>query len=118
MNAGATVSFIGFNDPSWPASNALQNIVLLLVSDDARPKCVYIGEPAVGLATFSIKFKAQVFINGVTLLPPYNPYEADGTILEITTNVAIYGLTTGGTQQLCGILADFYSQYSEVTCKI
>jgi hypothetical protein len=55
----------------------------------------------------------------VTLLPAYdtaNP--ADPNILKFPTNVAIYGMTVGGTQQICGILANYYNQYSEVSCKI
>jgi hypothetical protein len=34
------------------------------------------------------------------------------------TNVAIYGKTLGGTQQLCGVLADYFKQYSEAACNI
>ena len=53
------------------------------------------------------------------MLPAYdttNP--ASLAILALSTNVAIYGMTVGGTQQLCGVLADFYAQYSEASCMI
>ncbi len=36
MNGGVTVSFLGTNPASYPVSNALKNIVILLV-DPARP---------------------------------------------------------------------------------
>ncbi len=57
MNAGVTVSVIGTNNPAYPASNALKNIVILLFTR-LGSNCVLISAPASGLATFSIKFKA------------------------------------------------------------
>ena len=53
------------------------------------------------------------------MLPAYdtsNP--AIPAIIALSTNVAIYGMTVGGTQQLCGVLADYYTKYSEASCNI
>ena len=69
MNA-LSVSFVGVNDPTVPITNALQNIVIILKTRSGS-KCVIVNAPSGIHATFSIKFKAQVFINGVVLLPGY-----------------------------------------------
>ncbi len=34
------------------------------------------------------------------------------------TNVAINGKTVGGTEQLCGVLGNYYTKYGEVLCNI
>ena len=70
MNA-FKVSYLGTNSPLNGVTNSIKNIVVLLAGD-ARSKCVLIAPPAGGLATFSIKFKGQILINGVTLIPTYS----------------------------------------------
>ena len=70
MNAGVTVSFLGTNNLIETVTNALQKIVIIR-KDRTGSKCVVIVRPAGGVATFSIKFKAQVPINGVALIPGY-----------------------------------------------
>jgi hypothetical protein len=76
MNAGVTVSYLGTNTAAdYLVSNALKNIVVLFYGDTKYKTCVQIDEHESGgvLATFSIKFKAQVPINGVAVLPGYGP---------------------------------------------
>jgi hypothetical protein len=53
-----------------PATNALQNIVVLLATT-ATQKCVIATAPASGLAKLEITLKAFGFINGIALLPGY-----------------------------------------------
>ena len=55
---------------SFPATNALQKIVVLLASLTTQ-KCVVADQPDSGLAKVEINFKAFGYINGVALLPGY-----------------------------------------------
>jgi hypothetical protein len=72
--------------------------------------------PACGLATFSIKFKAKIFINGVVLFPGYE--SAASNFCAYQTNVGIYSNTVRGTQKLCGVLANYYTRYCEMICNV
>ena len=61
---------------SFPATNALQNIVVLLATAPTQ-KCVVATAPTTGLAKVDINLKAYGFINGVTLLPGYFTVSSD-----------------------------------------
>jgi hypothetical protein len=100
-------------DSSCPAINALQNIVVLLKTA-ATQKCVIATAPASGLAKLKITLKAFGFINGIALLPGYMTFGSYWPAYQ--TNVAISGNLPGNTKKLCGIMADYYSTYSEVSC--
>jgi hypothetical protein len=100
---------------NYPAANALQNIVVLLVTATTQ-KCVATTAPASGLAKLEINLKAFGFINGVALLPGYLYVSSDWPLVQ--TNVAISVNKVGNTKQLCGIMADYYSEYTDVSCSI
>ncbi len=63
-----------------------------------------------------MKFIAETFIKAIVVLPGYT--NRASTWPNWQTNVAIYASTAGGTQQLCGILSEYYSTYSETVCNI
>jgi hypothetical protein len=70
-----------------------------------------------GLPTFGIKFKSQVNINGVVLIPIY--YKDQDDWENYQNNVAIYGKTVAGAQQLLGVLGNYYKKkYGEILCSI
>jgi hypothetical protein len=64
------LSAVATDTSGYPANNALQNIVVLLVTA-ATQKCVVATAPTSGLAKLEINLKAFDFINGVALLPGY-----------------------------------------------
>jgi hypothetical protein len=68
------------------------------------------------LAKVEINLKAFGYINGVALLPGYRKYVTDWPTIQ--TNVAISANKVGNTKHQCGVLADYYSKYSEVTCNV
>ncbi len=55
---------------SYPATNTLQKIVVLLTTLTTQ-KCVVADPPVSGLAKVEINLKAFGYINGVALLPGY-----------------------------------------------
>jgi len=85
MNA-LSVSFLGTEDTTALVANSPKNIVIIFKTRRGI-KCVLVRPPACGLATFSIKFKAQVYINGVVLFPGYE--SAASNFSAYQTNVAI-----------------------------
>ena len=65
LSAIATAVHSGF-----PATNALQNIVVLLATATTQ-KCVVATALATELAKIEINLKAYGFINGIAVLPGY-----------------------------------------------
>jgi hypothetical protein len=55
-------------------------------------------------------------IKAVVLLPGYKNAASSWPAWQ--TNVAVYVNSEGGTKKLCGVLADYYTTYSETACNI
>jgi hypothetical protein len=63
-----------------------------------------------------MKFISQNLIKAVALIPGYTFAPTTQTWPAWQSNVAIYTKTVEGTQQLCGILSDYFAKYSEALC--
>ncbi len=101
---------------NFPAANALQTIVLLLATATTNT-CVIANAPATEPAKVEINLKAFGYINGAALLAGYSttsPFDW----FAVQTNVAISVNKVGNIKHRCGVLADYYREYSEVTCNV
>jgi hypothetical protein len=81
-----------------------------------RQKCVVTVDPPTGFSKIEINLKAFGLINGVAVLPGYVYSSSDWPFSQ--TNVAISVNKVGNIQHLCGVMADYYSKYSEVACNV
>jgi hypothetical protein len=78
--------------------------------------CVDANIPTTGPAKVEINLKAFGYINGAALLAGYT---TDNTQWHaVQTNVAVSVNIVGNIKYRCGVLTDYYSKYSEVTCNV
>ena len=107
------LSAVATNPSGYLATNTLKKIVVLLVTHSTQT-CVAADPPVSGFAKVEINLKAYGYINGVALLSGYALSATNWPAAQ--TNVAISANTVVNTKHQCGIIADYYNKYSDVTC--
>jgi hypothetical protein len=113
MNAISAVSTNPF--ASFPAANAIQKLVTLLVTSTTNT-CVRAGAPVTGPAKVELNLKAFGYINGAALLSGYMTATSDWEVVQ--NNVAISVNKVGNIKHQCGVLENYYNKYSEVICNV